>query len=318
MLNRPLRTIFIVSVIAVSALALYALFREIHIAAIAAAVHATSAGDIIAAVAFSVLGSVVLGLYDLVTMRAVAGHKVSPRLAWYTGAKAYAVSNMLGFALLTGGAVRAGPYGARGLSKPAIGGLMALSWTAFWIAVALTAGLTLCFHPQGIAARFDLPPVWDRLTGVVLISGCALLFGWLSRRPRVLRLRQMELRFPPRGLAMVLSLVGGADLATAALSLYVLMPAGSTPEPAAFFVVYTVAVGVGIVSHTPGGLGAFEVTLIAALGLGARPDVLAALMLYRLIRFALPFSISLIVIGAEALGRKAGSIKAPKTAAQEK
>ncbi len=53
--------------------------------------------------------------------------------------------------------------------------------------------------------------------------------------------------------------------------------------------VFVGAIAIGIVSSSPGGLGVFEASLIAGLGAGGRADVLAALILYRLIYSLLPF-----------------------------
>ncbi|SPU66941.1 lysylphosphatidylglycerol synthetase [Brucella neotomae] len=48
----------------------------------------------------------------------------------------------------------------------------------------------------------------------------------------------------------------------------------------------------GIASHAPGGLGAFEATIIAGLGLGGKPDAIAGLLAYRLIYTVLPLVVA--------------------------
>ena len=65
-----------------------------------------------------------------------------------------------------------------------------------------------------------------------------------------------------------------------------------TAGPAAFFVAYVAAIVIGLISHSPGGLGAFEAALLAGLGLAGRPDVLAALILYRLVYYLVPFALA--------------------------
>ena len=54
-------------------------------------------------------------------------------------------------------------------------------------------------------------------------------------------------------------------MAAAAATLYVLLPEGSVSSIPAFALVYVVAVALGIVSHAPGGIGAFEATIVAGL-----------------------------------------------------
>ena len=69
----------------------------------------------------------------------------------------------------------------------------------------------------------------------------------------------------------------------------------------AFLAIYAVAVGLGVLSHVPAGLGVFETVIVAALGQAVDVDtVLGALVLYRLIYHVLPLLLAVIfVIGAE-------------------
>ncbi|MDP1092310.1 hypothetical protein Q6316_29105, partial [Klebsiella pneumoniae] len=76
--------------------------------------------------------------------------------------------------------------------------------------------------------------------------------------------------------------------------LYVLMPHGAVPSIAAFALIYVVAVALGIISHAPGGIGAFEATMIAGLGIGTNPDAIAALLAYRAIYTLIPFLVAII------------------------
>lgn len=55
---------------------------------------------------------------------------------------------------------------------------------------------------------------------------------------------------------------------------------------------YVGAILLGIVSGAPGGIGIFETTMLAAFPAPARPILLAALLLYRLLYNILPFILS--------------------------
>ena len=81
----------------------------------------------------------------------------------------------------------------------------------------------------------------------------------------------------------MLLVVGGIDIAAASGTLYVLLPSDVAPGFAIFVIVFVVAMLAGSASHVPGGLGVFEATILIGLGVGARPDAIAALGLYRLI-----------------------------------
>jgi uncharacterized membrane protein YbhN (UPF0104 family) len=54
----------------------------------------------------------------------------------------------------------------------------------------------------------------------------------------------------------------------------------------------------GVASHSPGGLGVFEATILLALSSYPREPVLGALLLYRLCYYFLPFVVALAMLGA--------------------
>lgn len=68
-----------------------------------------------------------------------------------------------------------------------------------------------------------------------------------------------------------------------------------------FLAIYATAVGLGVLSHVPAGLGVFETVIVAALGNTVSLDeVLGSLVLYRVIYHVLPLLIAtLVVIGVE-------------------
>jgi uncharacterized membrane protein YbhN (UPF0104 family) len=59
----------------------------------------------------------------------------------------------------------------------------------------------------------------------------------------------------------------------------------------------------GIASHSPGGLGVFEATMIK--GVGGSPDkLLAALLLFRVVYYIVPFVFALALLGAHEAARR--------------
>ncbi len=281
-----------------SLLALHALSREVTLAALKGAITATPRLDVALALALTAASFAALSTSDVIAMRAAAPGAMPDWLAGLTGAAGQAVSNALGFTLLTGVALRLRVYRARGLDAAAVGGVLAFAWASFWMAVATAAGAALLLDPSGPAARLGAPPAIDRGLGAALLVAVAALLALAGSEGRTLRVRGVALRLPSRVQALALMAVSLIDVGASSLALWVLLPAGIEVGPAAFFVAYVAAVVVGIVSHAPGGIGAFEATLIAALGLGGRPDVLAALVLYRLIYDLLPFAVTALGLAA--------------------
>ena len=299
--RRSIHVALAVAIGAVGLFALHALAREVTWAQLTAALDATPPRDIALAFAFTASSFVALALYDVAAVRVAAPGRVPVRVAALAGAAGYAMSNTLGFALLTGGTLRARIYGAHGLDARAVAGVLATSWLTFWMGVATAAGAMLLIDPTGPAARLGLSPAVDRAVGAALVLLVLALLAWLAWQGRrgeapVVTVRGRTVRLPTARLALAQTAIALLDIGSAAMALWVLLPASVDVGPAAFFVAYVAAVVIGIASHSPGGLGAFEATLLAALGLGGDASVLAALILYRLVYYVLPFVVAAIGI----------------------
>ena len=213
------------------------------------------------------------------------------------GAAGYAVSNLLGFSYITGPAVRSRIYSAYKIDLAIIAGVIASIWIFFWVGVLLLIGVMLLVHSTGIPVLEQISPLLQRsIAVVILVSVTGILFA-LSRGVRTLKLRSISLPLPGFRSALYLIAIGMIDITASALALYVLLPADVASSFPLYFVVYVGAIALGIASHSPGGLGVFEATIIAGLGATGRSDVLAALVFYRVIYYVLPFAIAAFSLG---------------------
>ena len=65
----------------------------------------------------------------------------------------------------------------------------------------------------------------------------------------------------------------------------------------------------GFASHAPGGIGVFDAAMLLALIQFDREELLAALLLFRLLYYIIPFALSLIVLGVRELVIGVGGAK---------
>jgi uncharacterized membrane protein YbhN (UPF0104 family) len=81
-------------------------------------------------------------------------------------------------------------------------------------------------------------------------------------------------------------------------------------------VIFVAATLLGFASHAPGGLGVFDAAMMVALWQFDKEDLLAGLLLFRLLYYIIPFAISLVVLGSRELllGRLSRRIAQAKTA----
>ena len=258
---------------------------------VAAAWARLSARQVAASIACTAQSFAMLALFDVLAARTVVPGRVSAARAAFAGAVSLGVSNTLGFHALTGGAVRYRIYAAAGLGAGDVARIVGLAGLGVGLGFAVVITGTLCWQPA-------LSHGWGRLPGALLLMLLATLLLWLRRRPRTLRLWRWTLVFPAAGIAALQMLLGGVEMLAAIGALYVLLPAGVAPPFVDFVPVYVGAVLVGIASHSPGGLGVFETIMLAAFPAAARPDLLAALLCYRLTYGLLPFALAGVALGA--------------------
>jgi phosphatidylglycerol lysyltransferase len=247
-----------------------------------------------------------LGYATLTTFDALALHYLGKDLRFHRTALAsfigYAFAHSLGFAILSGGAVRYRLYSAWGLSALEIGAIVVFNSMTTFLGLASLIGLACVAAPSAIGALLGVP------AGVITGIGTALaavVVGYhaltiVVRAP--LRVRRWQLRLPAPDLALLQTLISLLDWSLAAFALYVLLPAELS---LGFFVllgIFALANLGGLLSHVPGGIGVFEgLMLLAIPSEGHAAGVAAALIAYRLIYYVLPLLVAALLLGAHQL-----------------
>ncbi len=279
-------------IVAITFYVLHDLSAKVSWTDVKADVAASSWRSIFLAVCATAISFFALSFYDVFAVRSVAKGEVPARVAAFAGGAGTAVSNLLGFSYLTGTAVRYRVYASLGVDLARVGGIIATSWIAFWLGLMLILGALFLAHPAGLSAVLPIDGTIEVAIGAVVLGSLVSLLFWLSRAPRTMTLGGFKVPLPSLRLALSLMAVAVFDLMGAAMTLYFLSPADLAQNFAFFFVIFVGATALGILSHSPGGLGVFEATIIAGLGASGRSDMLAALLLYRLIYSILPFVIA--------------------------
>ena len=239
-----------------------------------------------------------LAMYDPVILRSLNAPPMPGYVPVLTGVSSMAVSNLLGFSWLTGGAIRYRIYAAFGVDIGAVARLIATSWLAFLLGLLVLLGGLFAFHPTGLSHVIPLPPGSETAVGAVILVAVAGLLVWTARGPRTVAWKDLSVTLPASRQMLVLMGIALIDLTATALTLYVLLPADLAQNFVLFFILFIGALGLGVISHSPGGLGVFEATMIAGLGGTGRSDLLVALLCYRMIYTVLPFGLAVLGLGA--------------------
>jgi phosphatidylglycerol lysyltransferase len=252
-----------------------------------------SAGEWGAALSATALSYLALVARDAVGLR-YAGARV-PRTSLWVGAIAgSALGNATGFGALTGGAVRARVYGASGVSPAQVGHMTVfMSGTLAGALVLMTAAGMLGGAAQ-LAPMLHVGSASLAWGGAALLAPFVVLVALCGREPRPVRTRWRWLSFdvPARRDLIAQIVYAVVDVVAAGLALWALLPHAEVGF-ASFVTIYAAALLLGMIGHTPGGIGVFESAMVFALGQSVPANMmLAALIAYRAIYFGAPLVLS--------------------------
>src|ERR1700761_36152 len=285
-----------VTVIGVACYMLYHMLRHIDAEQVVEAIKDTEPHQIILAGLFVAAGYFTLTFYDLFAVRAIGRADIPYRINALAAFTSYSIGHNVGASVFTGGAVRYRIYSGWGLNAIDVAKICFLAGLTFWLGNAAVLGLGVAYHPEA-AAAIDQLPVWlNRLAAFAVLVALATYVVWVSMRPRGVGRGPWTVILPGGTLTLLQIAIGIVDLGFCSLAMYVLVP----DEPNLGFIVVAVifvaATLLGFASHSPGGLGVFDAAMLVGLWQMDREDLLAGMLLFRLLYYIAPFVISVILL----------------------
>jgi glycosyltransferase 2 family protein len=297
--------------LALFALAAYILanvLSNIRFADVIDAIKATRGTQILGALLFTVVSYVALTGYDVAALWQIK-HAAPYRVKALASFASFAIAFNLGFPIITGAAVRYWIYSRVQMTALQVANVTVITGVTFWLGVTAVVGFALVKAAEPLAALDHLPVALHFAAGILVLGGVAAYCAWVALEPRRIQLRGHTLELPGPASTMAQIAFGAADLCAAAAALYCLLPAGADIGFVPFLAVYIVACILGVVSHAPGGIGVFEATMLNILPGASQGEVLASLLLFRVIYYFLPFVVALAVLGADECGRRWNSLR---------
>jgi phosphatidylglycerol lysyltransferase len=264
---------------------------------LSADIWATPPVQLLAALGLTVLNYLALTGYDLLAFAYIGNPLPRARIA---GASflAYAISNNVGFAMLSGASVRYRFYIRWGVTAEELSRIVFSYSVTFWLGLFALGGLSLATAPlregSGLPARALAVPIGWLL---MLVPPAYLMLTLVRTAP--LRLRRFELPLPTPAIAIAQILISAIDWALAGAVLYALLPPQAPPF-LTFLGTFLVAILLGMVSHVPGGVGVFEGLMVLLL----RPyltsgELLPPLVMFRAVYYLMPLVIALVGLVAD-------------------
>jgi uncharacterized membrane protein YbhN (UPF0104 family) len=312
----PLRRISFVLSLAVfvaATLMLYHILRGIDPAKLIAALKATNPRTLLAGGCFVAAGYLTLTFYDLFALRTIGRADLPYRVAALGGFTSYAVGHNIGASVFSGGAVRYHIYSSWGLSVIDVTKICFIAGLTFWLGNVAVLGLGILYAPDAARALDHLPLWANRAFGLFLLALLAAYITWVSTRPRLIGRDKWHLTLPGGSFTLLQIMIGIVDLGCCAAAMYMLMPGEPSLGFATVAVIFVAATLLGFASHAPGGLGVFDTAMLIALWQFNKEELVAGLLLFRLLYYIAPFVASLFILGIREalLGRGSRGIAAP-------
>jgi len=252
----------------------------------------------VGALAATAVSFVALVGRDAVSLRYL-GARVSRGALWTGAIAGSALGNVTGFGALTGGAVRCRVYGGAGVTAAQVGRMTVFTSVTLALALVFMTALGMIGGAGTLSGLLPLSPDELQLIGGLLLGcGAVMVILCPASAREIEPFGRAWLRFavPARRDLIAQLLLAALDVVGAGLALWSVMPHGHIGF-ADFLTVYCAAMLLGLIGHTPGGIGVFEAAMVYALGPSVpTPHVLAALLAYRAIYFGAPLALAAAVL----------------------
>jgi len=291
------------TIIAVAATVLYRILRTIDAREVIDALTTTDWRDFTTAALFVAGGYFTLTFYDYFALHTIEREDVPYWAAALGGFTSYSIGHNVGASVLTGGAVRYRVYSAWGLHAVDVAKVCFVAGLTFWLGNAAVLSLGILYAPQA-ASAIDQMPAWaNRIGALVGLILLGFYVYWVWQRPRIVGRSGWgwSVKLPGGPLTLLQIGIGIIDLGFCAMAMYMLVPEEPNMGFVELAVIFVSATLLGFASHVPGGIGVFDAAMLVALWQFDKEDLLAGLLLFRLLYYVVPFGLSLLILGGREL-----------------
>lgn len=290
-------------IVAIAITILVRTLKGIDLSVILAALAEKSHGEI-ALAALCVFGAFcTLTFYDFFALRTLGVTHVPYRIAALSSFTSYSIGHNIGATVFTGGAIRFRIYSDFGLNAIDVAKICFISGLTFWLGNVFVLGIGMAVHPDAAGAMNLLPSSINRLIGLGCLAGILAYLVWVAvgQGRRQLGRNGWKVVLPSGRLTLLQILIGVVDLGFCSLAMYLLMPNEPSIDFLSLAVVFILATLLGFASHAPGSLGVFDAAMLVALPQFGREQLVATLLMFRVLYFVIPFTIAISIMGTREL-----------------
>lgn len=259
------------------------------------AILARGPGILALCVLSTFLAYAALAWYDRIAVMHVGRHVgwIPVSLISFT---AYALSHNIGASLFSAGLVRYRAYSRLGLTLGEIAIVTAFCAFTFTYGVIFIAGFVLIGEPDVISRIIEIPETLTVLIGFALLAATALYQIGAIMQFKPLVIRSFHIEYPRPGIAFRQLFAAPIEIIGAAAIIYFALPETGNPGYFVVLGVFIAAFSAGLISNAPGGIGVFEFVFIKAMPEIPKAEVLAALIVFRMLYLLIPLALACVVV----------------------
>jgi uncharacterized membrane protein YbhN (UPF0104 family) len=276
---------------------LYRTFQRIEPADVLRKMIEVPRAKLLLATACALGAFLTIALYEVIAVRYVKRSLGIGKPA-LTALIAYPIGHALGQMLLSASALRYRMYTPAGFAAMEVGATVLMCALPYALAFGLLVDLALVLAPDRLALAVGVEARWLYALGLVGLAkdvGYAVL---VARRKTRIRLGGWAVNLPSPGMTALQVVVGLIDIGLISSILYLLLPASADIAFLPFVAIYLASILAGSLSHVPAGIGVLESMLLLLLPHVPPAELLAAVLLYRVIYEVIPLVVALVLWGA--------------------
>ncbi len=257
----------------------------------------------------TVLAYLVLAVYDKLGSF-YAGHPVSWLRSFIASFCGYSLAHNLGFPAVSGAAVRYRLYSAWGLSTLEIAKVVGFTSLTYGLGAMVLGGAVLVLEPEVVPWVGQHWPRWTLQLFAIPLWGLVAAYVTLSLFMQRVRIFKHEIDLPGPRMAFAQTSLAAVDVAITTAIFYTLLPEAEGLTFLRFVGIYLAAYSAGLLAHVPGGLGVFDGAILIGLQpYMPAPEVIGALLVFRLYYYIVPLFLSGALFAGFELSQRRGVLK---------
>ncbi|HLH93760.1 MAG TPA: YbhN family protein [Xanthobacteraceae bacterium] len=286
-----------VTIILASAVVLFYRLRDLDWGAVRMALAGVSLAHVAAAAFFVLCGYVTLAVYDWFALRVIGARQVPVPVAALTGVVSYAIGHGIGAMVFASAAIRLRIYSRWGLGLLDIAKMSFIAGLTFWLGNITALSVGMVCMPDAARAVDQISSWSNRAIGTVVLGTLVAYLFWVWSKTRVLGRNASAVTLPSGSMTLLQIAIGLADLSCCSIVMYLLMPSLPAVDFLTLALIVVFGTLAGFASHAPGAIGALDAAMLIGLPTFDRAELVATLLLYRLLYFAVPFAFALAGLG---------------------